>query len=119
VHKDILADFLRDTVKDKYGEDAEDEDETDYSSEDSDAELVTPQVDAAILKMIGRIRSGDTQLYDSEGNLFEGVSSHGSKRQPACPHMLGSGVEYTLILEGVAAVMFQMRNRNLYRFSRK
>lgn len=48
------------------------EDETDYSSEDSEAEFVTPQVDAAILKIISRIQSKDSALYDSEGNLFQG-----------------------------------------------
>lgn len=52
----------------------ESEDETDYSSEDSDAEFVTPQVDAAILKIISRIQAKDTSLYDSEGNLFQGMS---------------------------------------------
>lgn len=50
----------------------ESEDETDYSSEDSEAEFVTPQVDAAILKIISRIQSKDSALYDSEGNLFQG-----------------------------------------------
>lgn len=63
-------------MQDKYGKELEEsDDETDYSSEDSEAELVTPQVDAAILKIIGRIQSKDATLYDSEGNLFQGVSA--------------------------------------------
>ncbi|GAA94919.1 uncharacterized protein L969DRAFT_609411 [Mixia osmundae IAM 14324] len=53
-------------LQDRYGRDyvPEDEESTEYSSEDSDAELVTPQVDAAILKTIARIKRGDTALYD-------------------------------------------------------
>lgn len=61
--------FIGDTVKDKYGDDFDEGDDdsessTDYSSEDDEAEFITPQVDAAILRMISRIRSGDAQLYD-------------------------------------------------------
>ena len=59
-------------VKDKYGSDYEegdgddDDSSTQYSSEDSEAEFVTPQVDAAILKMISRIRNKDADLYKAE-----------------------------------------------------
>ena len=65
-------------MKDKYGSDYDEEDEedsTDYSSEDSDAEFVTPQVDAAILKIIGRIRQGGSDLYQDGKDFFDGASS--------------------------------------------
>lgn len=58
-------------VKDKYGDDVGDsESSTDYSSEDSEAEFVTPEVDAAILKIIGKIRQKDSSLYAANGRDF-------------------------------------------------
>lgn len=71
--------FANDTVQDKYGPDAfgdEDEDSessTDYSSEDSEAEFVTPQVDAAILKMITKIRKGEDNIYSGNTDFFAGA----------------------------------------------
>jgi len=68
-------------VQEKYGPDYElDEDEesdesTDYSSEDSDAEFVTPEVDAAILKIIGRIREGGSELYTGSNDFFKGEAA--------------------------------------------
>merc|ERR1711939_533424 len=64
-------------LQEKYGADYDPEDEdyesdesTVYSSEDSDAEFVTPEVDAAILKIIGKIRKGDQEIYSAEGKDF-------------------------------------------------
>ena len=66
-------------VQDKYsaqaadaGSDEESESSTEYSSEDSDAEFITPQVDAAILKILGRIRKGDTSIYANDRDFFDG-----------------------------------------------
>ena len=74
----VLPSFhdLSPAVKDKYGEADEDDEEyssTDYSSEDSDAEFVTPEVDAAILNIIGRIRKGDDELYQDGKDFFDGA----------------------------------------------
>lgn len=70
-------------MQDKYGQAGagEDEDDSDYestvySSEDSDAEFVTPQVDAAIFKIIGKIRKGDTEIYTAaKKDFFDGASA--------------------------------------------
>lgn len=69
-------------VKDKYGasavegnSDEESESSTDYSSEDSNAEFVTPQVDVAILKIISRIREGDKSIYTNDKDFFDGTAS--------------------------------------------
>lgn len=86
-------------MQDKYGPDYDPEDDdgdeseasTEYSSEDSDAEFVTPEVDAAILKIIGRIRQGDQEIYSAQGkDFFKGRSrclGPGSRRPPdaCCP----------------------------------
>ncbi|WAR52415.1 hypothetical protein PtB15_1B857 [Puccinia triticina] len=59
-------------LKDKYGSDYEaSESEEDFSSEDSDAEFITPEVDVAILKTLARIKKEDPKLYQSKGNVFE------------------------------------------------
>ncbi|KAI7962943.1 hypothetical protein MJO28_001037 [Puccinia striiformis f. sp. tritici] len=60
-------------LKDKYGEDYEpsEDDDEDFSSEDSDAEFITPEVDVAILKTLARIKKQDPKLYQPEGNFFE------------------------------------------------
>ncbi|CAH7688086.1 KRI1-like family-domain-containing protein [Phakopsora pachyrhizi] len=59
-------------LKDKYGEDYEpsDSDES-LSSEDSDAELVTPEVDAAIFKTLARIKMADPKLYSGQDEVFQ------------------------------------------------
>lgn len=79
-------------MQDKYGdvnplegEDEEDEEETEYSSEDSDAEFVTPQVDAAILRTILKIRKGDPSIYQKDGkDLFEGELPVSFPYFPSC-----------------------------------
>ncbi|EFP77203.2 hypothetical protein PGT21_009875 [Puccinia graminis f. sp. tritici] len=59
-------------LKDKYGSDYEpSESEEDFSSEDSDAEFITPEVDVAILKTLARIKKEDPKLYEQDGNVFE------------------------------------------------
>ncbi|CAA91129.1 ribosome biogenesis protein Kri1 [Schizosaccharomyces pombe] len=64
----------------KYGEqmangvDGEGSDESSSEEEeDSDGELVTPEVDAAILRMIVKIRNKDPDLYDSQQKYFDEV----------------------------------------------
>ena len=61
-------------MQEKYGRDGENDSETDYSSEDSDAEFATAAVDVAILKTLQKIRQGDASIYDSERAIFEGRS---------------------------------------------
>jgi protein KRI1 len=72
-------------VKDKYGSDYEpSESEEDFSSEDSDAEFITPEVDVAILKTLARIKKEDPKLYQSEGNVFEGAFQVISSQFSSC-----------------------------------
>ncbi|CAG8597232.1 7379_t:CDS:2 [Paraglomus occultum] len=58
-------------LKEKYGDLASDE-ENDSTSEEEDeyGELVTPEVDAQILKTITAIRSKDPKVYDSNNSFF-------------------------------------------------
>ncbi|TNY18993.1 KRI1-like family C-terminal-domain-containing protein [Rhodotorula diobovata] len=63
-------------LQDKYGKDFQlgdddEDDETDYSTDDDDAELVTPEVDAAILRTLAKIRAKDPSVYDDGRNVFE------------------------------------------------
>jgi hypothetical protein len=46
---------------------------------------VTPQVDAAILRVIARIKRGDSELYETSKDIFEGAS-------PAFSFCFGIGV---------------------------
>ncbi|GAO48403.1 Krr1-domain-containing protein [Saitoella complicata NRRL Y-17804] len=57
----------RDLVNAEDPEDDEDsETDSEDETEDEDAELLTPAVDAAILKTIAKIRSGDKELFDKD-----------------------------------------------------
>ncbi|SCV68517.1 BQ2448_638 [Microbotryum intermedium] len=70
-------------LQDKYGSqldhlDSDDDDDDDdsqastvYSDDDSDAELVTPQVDVAIFKTLAKIRNKDPEVYEPQKNLFQ------------------------------------------------
>ncbi|BGO92911.1 hypothetical protein NBRC10512_006073 [Rhodotorula toruloides] len=62
-------------LQDKYGKDyqlPEDDDEsTDYSTDDEAAELVTPEVDAAILRTLAKIRARDPSVYEQGREVFE------------------------------------------------
>ena len=63
-------------VKEKYGSDAELEDETDSEedeSEDEDGEELTPAMDVAMLRTLAMIRSKNPAIYDSTKNVFEGA----------------------------------------------
>lgn len=63
-------------VQDKYGANYtlsdEESEEEDLSSEDSDAELVTPAVDVAILRTLARIRQKDPLVYEDGRQVFDG-----------------------------------------------
>ena len=63
-------------LQDKYGKDysLSDEEDEDLSDEDSDAEFVTPQVDAAILRTLAKIRQKDPSVYEEGREVFDGVS---------------------------------------------
>lgn len=65
-------------MKDKYGSDAEldedeEEDSEDLESEDEDGEELTPAVDAAILRTLARIKGKDPAIYDKDAAVFEGA----------------------------------------------
>lgn len=63
-------------VQDKYGANYtlsdEESEEEDLSSEDSDAEFVTPAVDVAILRTLARIRQKDPLVYEDGRQVFDG-----------------------------------------------
>jgi hypothetical protein len=54
--------------------DEEEEDSEDLESEDEDGEELTPGVDAAILRMLAKIKRGDPEIYEAEKEIFEGGS---------------------------------------------
>lgn len=64
-------------MQDKYGADHtledEEDSEEDLSDEDSDAELVTPAVDVAILRTLARIRKKDPAVYEEGRQVFDGT----------------------------------------------
>lgn len=65
-------------VQDKYGkhytlEDEEDQEEL-LSDDDEEGELVTPQVDIAILRTLARIRTRDPAVYEQNRQVFDGQS---------------------------------------------
>jgi len=64
-------------VKEKYGdlENLAGGEESDSTSEEEDeyGELVTPEIDAQILKTITAIRSKDPKVYDSNTSFFAGI----------------------------------------------
>lgn len=66
-------------LQDKYGKDYtlsdEEDEEEDLSDDDSDAELVTPQVDAAILRTLAKIRQKDPSVYEEGREVFDGPSA--------------------------------------------
>ena len=54
--------------------DEEEEDSEELESEDEDGEELTPGVDAAILRILAKIKRGDPEIYDKEKAIFEGKS---------------------------------------------
>ncbi|GAA6032748.1 hypothetical protein JCM8097_000772 [Rhodosporidiobolus ruineniae] len=67
-------------LQDKYGkhyqlpdgdDDDDDDDSEDLSSDDEDAEFVTPNVDAAILATLAKIRAKDPALYEQDRDIFD------------------------------------------------
>ncbi|BGP21708.1 KRR1 interacting protein 1 [Rhodotorula toruloides] len=62
-------------LQDKYGKDYQlpehDDESTDYSTDDEAAELVTPEVDAAILRTLAKIRARDPSVYEQGREVFE------------------------------------------------
>lgn len=66
-------------MKEKYGSDAElddeeEEDSEDAETEDEDGEELTPAVDVAILRTLARIKRKDPDIYDKEKSIFERTS---------------------------------------------
>ena len=67
------------TVKEKYGSDFDDDDDESEDdsesdeSEDEDGQELTPNVDAAILRTLARIKRKDPAIYNTDKNIFVGV----------------------------------------------
>lgn len=65
-------------MKDKYGSDAElqeDEDDSEEDeSEDEEGEQLTPAMDVAIIRTLAKIKNKDPTIYDVQKNVFEGWS---------------------------------------------
>ncbi|GAA5994929.1 KRI1 family protein [Rhodotorula paludigena] len=77
-------------LQDKYGkdyqlpdDDDDDDDETDYSTDDEDAELVTPEVDAAILRTLAKIRAKDPSVYEHGREVFDEEEAHTKASRPS------------------------------------
>ena len=60
-------------LQQKYGDENEGSDESDSEdvTEDEDGEQLTPQVDAAILRTLQRIREKGSDLYDADNRVFD------------------------------------------------
>jgi len=65
------------TVKEKYGsdfdEDFDEDDSESDESEDENGEELTPNVDAAILRTLARIKRKDPAIYNTDKNIFVGM----------------------------------------------
>lgn len=63
-------------MKEKYGSDAgedeEEEDSEDLETEDEDGEELTPGVDAAILRLLAKIKRKDPAIYEEDRPVFDG-----------------------------------------------
>lgn len=65
-------------MKEKYGSDAEleDDEETDSEedeSEDEDGEELTPAMDVAVLRTLAMIKTKNPAIYDTTKKVFEGT----------------------------------------------
>jgi protein KRI1 len=63
--------------KEYHGDNSEEDEESDSDSEDDEeedevGELITPEVDAQILKTISSIRAKEEKIYNPETNFFSG-----------------------------------------------
>eukprot|EP00124_Ichthyophonus_hoferi_P004343 Ihof_evm2s467 gene=Ihof_evmTU2s467 len=58
-------------LKQKYGDDYDDEDQSSSEEEDSDAELLTANMDADILRTISLIKSKDPRIYDKSAKFYD------------------------------------------------
>ncbi|EJD40330.1 hypothetical protein AURDEDRAFT_153563 [Auricularia subglabra TFB-10046 SS5] len=73
-------------LKDKYGSDVDEDDlgsdDSESSTEDEDGEELTPQVDAAILRTLARIRKKDPAIYESSKNVFQEEQAKTASSKP-------------------------------------
>jgi protein KRI1 len=53
-------------------EDSEDSEDEDLSTDDSEAEFLTPGVDLAVLKTLKKIRERNSSIYESGRDIFAG-----------------------------------------------
>ncbi|WFD32665.1 Kinetochore protein Spc24 [Malassezia sp. CBS 17886] len=63
----------------------DDDDESTEEPEDEDGEQLTPQVDAAILRTLQRIRSKDAQVYDQDARVYDAAHSALANLATAAP----------------------------------
>lgn len=61
-------------LEELYGSEDEDDSESD-EVEDEDGELITPQLDAQIMKTIHLLQKRDSSMYDPATNCFNGTLS--------------------------------------------
>ncbi|KAK0566756.1 Kinetochore protein Spc24 [Tilletia horrida] len=76
-----------DALREKYGDAAEDEldsetDSEDDETEDEDGEQVTADVDAALLRTLAKIRNRDAGIYDSSKRIFDSEHEHVLAKAP-------------------------------------
>ena len=65
-------------MKEKYGSDAEEDEESEEDSEeaeseDEDGEELTPAVDAAIFRTLAKIKRKDPSIYEQGKDVFDGA----------------------------------------------
>ena len=72
-------------LQQKYGEEEDNSDESDSEdvTEDEDGEQLTPQVDAAILRTLQRIREKGSDLYDADNRVFDTEQAQLRKGAPS------------------------------------
>lgn len=98
---------------------AEDDSDTSTSEDEDDVgDLNTPQIDAAILKMMSKIRNKDPELYTTEAKFFEEAEKEATaaaeKRREHKPTRIADVHRQTL-LSGKANEDHDANNDGLYR----
>lgn len=78
----ISFNLMEVVVKEKYGSDYEETtEESEDEDEDEEAELVTPQVDAQILRVMTAIKSKDPKVYEDRTDFFSEQQMEEAKRK--------------------------------------
>ncbi|RKO85162.1 KRI1-like family-domain-containing protein [Blyttiomyces helicus] len=80
-------------LREKYGDDYEEEESTD-EEEDEVGELVTPEVDAQIMRTISLIRARKPEVYDEKKNFFSGGEKGNMELEAAWPEVGAESPSY-------------------------